>query len=58
MREYFQPVVNQIATTKPNTHEQEKTAALVAFKVIQGYANNLGINDEKPKNLQHQPEAP
>lgn len=57
MREQFRPAEKQLATIKPNAHEQEKTAAIAALKVIRGSTHNLGINEEDLNRLEHRLEA-
>lgn len=58
MREAFQPAANQLSTMKPDTREQEKTAALAAIRTIRGFANNFGIDEQQLKDIEHQLEAP
>ncbi len=58
MREQFQLAEKQLSTVKPDTREQEKAAAIAALKVIQGYADNFGVDKTSLKEIKHQLEAP
>ena len=57
MREQFRPAEKQLATIKPDAHEQEKAAAIAALKVIRGSTHNLGINEEDLNRLENRLEA-
>lgn len=60
MRKAFQPAVKQLSLIKPDTKEQERTAALTTMKILEGYLDRMQVDPNLKialQNMQHQLEA-